>query len=62
MSFLSYYTGESQETREIDFNQRMKRTYMDDIHEGLNALIELKIILDKLHPLAQQALISLISQ
>ena len=62
MSLLNYFPGLAQHNRLNDGNdERFSRDPLGDLKHGLDLIFGLKSELDKLHPIAAETLIRLLS-
>jgi hypothetical protein len=62
MSILHYYTGPKERVcAEAEQDKRYERDALGDLKHGLDLIFELKAQLDKLHPIAAETLIRLLS-
>lgn len=63
MGILNYYTGPQrfEECVATNTDERFSRDALGDLKHGLDLLFELKREFDKLHPMASETLIRLLS-
>jgi hypothetical protein len=47
--------------KEQEHDERFDRNFADDLHHGVDLIVEMKERLDKLHPIARETIIRLLS-